>query len=172
MAAVWLLPIVSLAFAPRVAALCGEIPDPQAELRRGGIAFVGVATYVTAEHWATFHVEEVWSAGDLPEWLEVAGTPLEKPWLTDLFVSIGSTDRNWRAGSRYLVFPHEFGGRLLDGDCTGTTEWHEGLADLRPATAHAPLPAAGPIHWVPLASGAVLLLGLPFVWYAGVRLRR
>lgn len=162
----------AFAFVPRAAGLCSEIPDAQTELRRGGIAFVGVATYVTADRWATFHVEEVWSGGDLPEWLEVAGTSIEKPVLTDLFVSVGSTDREWEAGRRYLVFPHRRDGRLVDGACSGTTEWHQGLAGLRTSSAHAPIPVPGPLSWVPLASGAILLAGLPFIGLAGIRLRQ
>lgn len=167
-----LLVAASLVMAPRATALCAGIPDARAELRRGGVAFVGVATYVTAERWATFHVEEVWSGGDLPEWLEVAGTSLEKPLLTDLFTSIGSTDREWEGGTRYLVFPHRRDGRLVDGDCSGTTEWHEGLAALRPASAHPPVPVAGPLAWVPLASGAILMVAFPFIAVAGRWLRR
>jgi hypothetical protein len=127
---------------------------------------------VTANYWATFHIEEVWSAGDLREWLEVAGSPQDKPFLTDLFANIGSTDRTWKAGGRYLVLPYEHGSRLLDNACTGTTEWHAGLASLRPATAHEPLAAAGPLDWVPLASGALLLVSLPFIALARARLRR
>jgi hypothetical protein len=167
-----LLIAAALVIAPRATALCSAIPDAQAELRRGGVAFVGVATYVTAERWATFHVEEVWSGGDLPEWLEVAGTSLEKPLLTDLLTSIGSTDREWEGGTRYLVFPQRRDGRLVDGDCSGTTEWHEGLADLRPASAHSPVPVAGPLAWAPLASGGLVLLAFPFIAVAGSRLRR
>jgi hypothetical protein len=168
----WLLFAGSMVHASGVAGLCADIPHPRIALQRGGTAFVGVATYVTANYWATFHIEEVWSAGDLREWLEVAGSPQDKPFLTDLFANIGSTDRTWKAGGRYLVLPYEHGSRLLDNACTGTTEWHAGLASLRPATAHEPLAAAGPLDWVPLASGALLLVSLPFIALARARLRR
>jgi len=161
-----------LGSAPMAAALCADIPDPRTELGRGGVAFVGVATYVTGERWATFHVEEVWSGDELPEWLEVAGTQIEKPGLPYVFASVGSTDREWDGGTRYLVFPEQFDGQQVDGDCSGTTEWHDDLAELRPATAHAPVPGPGPLAWVPVVSGAILLLGLPFIWLAGARLRR
>ena len=104
----WLLFAISLVRTPGVAAMCGEIPDPEAKLAGGEIAFVGVAEYVTGTYWAGFHVEEVWFDGDLPEWLEVAGSPEEKPWVTDLLISVGSTDRSWKVGSRYLAFPRAF----------------------------------------------------------------
>lgn len=168
----WLLFAISLVRTPGVAALCGEIPDPEAKLAGGEIAFVGVAEYVTGTYWAGFHVEEVWFDGDLPEWLEVAGSPEEKPWVTDLLISVGSTDRSWKVGSRYLAFPRAFGGRLFDGECSGTTEWHEGLADLRPATAHAPVPTARPLSWIPAVSGLLLLIGVPLIALAQTRQSR
>lgn len=171
-AGVAMLVAATLAAAPPAAALCAGIPDARAELQRGGVAFVGTATYVTGERWATFHVEDVWSGDDLPEWLEVAGTTTEKPRLLYAFANVGSTDRWWIAGTKYLVFPQRMDGRLVDGNCSGTTVWRDGLADLRPATAHAPVPAPAPLSWVPVAAGAILLLALPFVWLAAARPRR
>jgi hypothetical protein len=148
--------LVALFLAPSPAyALCAGIPSADASLRDGGMAFVGTAVSVTNAKWATFHVEEVWSAHELPEWLEVSGG-VGEPALLMIFESVGSTDRSFQEGVRYLVFPMvgDHGG-LRDTICSGTTPWHDELAAARPGAAHPSVPAARPVNLVPIAIVAV-----------------
>ena len=105
------------------------LSEPQARLARERLAAAGVADRV-----------EVRGLTDLPETM------------------VGEDDRQWQAGSTYLVFPIVDGDVLRDSICTATSEWTPELEQFRPADARL---VAGdgsePAPIGPIAVGVVIL---------------
>jgi len=150
-----------LPFAPPASALCGGLETPAQALAAGRVVFVGVVDSVSnLDRWAVVHVEEVWSSGDQPEWVEVRGTVYE-PELFDIFANVSSGDRYYRPSERYLFSLEIRDGRLFDFECGATVPWDPSFGALRPETAHPPIPGSPPqpgIPWMLVGLGAVVLL--------------
>jgi hypothetical protein len=126
---------LALALVPGPAAAdCQPAGPPEAALPAAPVAFVGVVTNVEGPI-ATFAVREVW-AGDVAETVEVRGLSDDLGGVdTGFGVGFSEDDRQWTDGTTYLVVPFVDGAVLRDHICTATTEWHDGLEALRPATA-------------------------------------
>jgi len=119
---------------PAATAASCAVQPPLAQVVAGAdVLFVGTVTSTTNRNrWAEVAVEEVWRGPDLPATVVVRGGP-------DGDVAT-SVDRSYRVGARYLFLPYadpESGG-LADNSCTGTTEWVDELAGLRPAEVRQP----------------------------------
>ena len=125
---------LQIAFAALVAVLAAtpaaadcDLASFEEQLATAPVAFVGAVTALSGPV-ATFGVLEVWS-GDVPDRVEVRG-------LTDLpETMVGEDDRQWQAGTTYLVFPIVDGDVLRDSICTATSEWTPELEQFRPADA-------------------------------------
>ena len=152
-----------LASAGPAAALCGGTGTPAGALRSGQLVFVGVVESVSnLDRWATVHVEEVWSHGDLAEWVEVRGSEERPGWdIFGIFATLSSNDTYYRRGQRYLFVPNIRNGHLDDFSCTPTMPWDPSLEALRPATAHPPTTDTmpSPVPWLLVMLGAVALGG-------------
>ena len=116
--------MASIISAP-AAADCQMAGPIEEEMARAEVVFVGTATDVIGSM-ARFDVQEVWK-GPVGSAAEVHG-------LTS-GVEFSEDDRHWEAGTTYLVVPYVEGQVLRDSICSATTEWAEGLGELRPADA-------------------------------------
>lgn len=125
------------------------------------LVFVGTTRDVANRgRTATFEVHEVWrqgaDAGQIgPEAVVHGGPPGEN--------EATSVDRTFEDGQRYLVFPREQDGRLVDDVCTPTRAWSDELADARPPDARRvaaadPEGGAFPAVPVPLVVGGLAVL--------------
>ena len=149
-------------------ALCGGMPSPAQSMAAGEPAFVGtVGSVRNLDSWATFQVQEVWHASELPRFVEVRGSAGGED-ILGIFTSVSSNDRFFEEGVTYLVFPERNGDVLYDNGCSATVEWSDRLAALRPATAHPPSPSsiesAGGAWLVAAAGLAMLALGAALFW--------
>jgi hypothetical protein len=142
---------MSASAGPAFATLCTGDRSVTTSLAAGDLAFVGVVESTrNLDRWATFRVEEVWSVGDLPGVVEVRGSRAEPAFL-DLFSNVTSSDRNYEQGEKYLVFPLQEDGHLLDEICSSTQLWTAELEQMRPSTVHPP--SAGGRAQAPSAVG-------------------
>jgi hypothetical protein len=115
-----------------------------------GVVFVGTLTSADdTSGRATFAVEDVWSGGDVPAVVEVAGSP-------------GQWNRQ-PPDARYLVLATVVGGKLdLRSECSHALPWDESMAAERPATAHPPTTGttdSGVPYQLLVVVGVVLLIG-------------
>jgi hypothetical protein len=154
-------------------ALCSGIETPAQALTSGRPTFVGVVeSLANLDRWAIVHVEEVWSRGDVPEWVEVRGTGIETE------KEILSTDHFYRAGQQYLFTVDSQNGHLYDSGCSATVIWRPSLDAARPSTAHPAVAGPKPSGYGPSASTRVLLatgsaaIGLIGVGFVFQRRRR
>lgn len=166
-----------LALIPAIAALamfstptatlasCMQPPLIEEALRTAEIVFVGTVTATSnRDTWASVAVEEIWKGPDQAGSILIKGGPGGN--------AATSVDRAFKAGVKYLFFPHASEGALQDNSCTSTTEWSADLLKLRPADARvlvgANEGAAGsdfggllaPLGVTILVAGVLLLIGL------------
>ena len=138
----------TLAFPPAATAtLCGEWETPIEALAADRVVFVGVVDSVSnLDRWAVVHVQEVWSRGSSPEWVEVRGTDIEPQFwdVFGIFANISSADKSYRPGDRYLFSLEAQDGHLFDWFRSATVRWNQSLEAARPVTAHPPIPDAIP----------------------------
>lgn len=116
-----------------------------------GVVFVGTLTRAdNTTGIATFAVEDVWSGGDVPAVVEVAGSAGE--W------------SGQPAAARYLVLATVVGGRLdVSGECTYALAWDPSMAAGRPASAHPPgtgTTDSGVPYQLLVVVGVALLIGV------------
>ena len=122
---------------------CAPPPGLAQHVGAGDVVFVGTAEALADnDRSATFTVEEQGLGVDLPATVQVEGGTGDP-------TSATSVDRHYRLGARYLVSALLSDGRLTDNACSGTREWSEELAALRPAEVR--VPAAEPAA----SSGAI-----------------
>jgi hypothetical protein len=129
-------------------ASCAEIPSPRGALASEPIAFVGTVVDIWNEdRWVVAKVEEVWKGTDIPEYVEIRGG--EK---SGFFFGVGSSgDREYDDGSRYLFFPHDRQGAVMqDNACSATTRFGPRVEALRPDEVAEPVPGSKPrtVRWV------------------------
>jgi hypothetical protein len=153
-AALLLLPGPALAdtFAPPVLLDCQPAPPIEEAVRTSELVFVGTVTALgNGGRSATVQVEEVWRGAEIPATVTVfGGTDPAQP---------AEDDRTFETGVRYVFFPVEWEGRLVDHICTATTPWVDDLAAVRPAGVQTPLPTEGEPTPGPLS--AITDLALP-----------
>ncbi len=119
---------------------CAQPPELAQHVAAGDVVFVGsVQALADNDRAATFAVEEQWQGIDLPATVQVEGGTGDP-------TSATSADRHYRLGARYLVSALLSDGRLTDNACSGTREWSDELAALRPAEVRVPAtdPGASP----------------------------
>ena len=147
--------VAALLLAPApVLADCQMAPPFVEAVRTSDLVFVGTVTALgNGGRSATVEVEEVWRGGEMPATVTVFGGTDPAQAMED--------DRTFEAGVRYVFFPVEFEGRLVDHICTATTPWVDEFAAVRPADVQTPVPpagAAGPAAPGPLSAIADLAL--------------
>ena len=113
---------------------CVMLQPFEDHLAQAEVVFVGMVTGVTdQDRTAEVQVEEIWSGHEIPARVTVHGTTEPADPLT-----MTSTDRSFKAGTRYLFAVNVNQGRFVDSACTGTSEWSAELGRLRPATVSSP----------------------------------
>ncbi|MDQ2964624.1 MAG: hypothetical protein M3R57_02105 [Chloroflexota bacterium] len=147
-----LVPLLLTSAAPALGSCVRPVSIEEA-IQGADSVFVGTVTGLSnGDRWATVAVDDVWKGPDLAPIVEVRGGPGGN--------TASSIDRSFTAATRYLFVVSIADGALSDNACSSTMEWEPDLANIRPATAHAPVaPKPEPDAAAPFDPASLLLPG-------------